>query len=148
MRTIPQLAMNVDIMPTLLDYANAKIPADVHGESLRPLLEQTPKAKKWRKSAYYQYFEYPRYHNVQPHYGVRTERYKLIHFYYDVDVWEFYDLKTDKNELKNQYNNPVYQKQIAELKKEIVRLQKKYQDDITLQQRREITTKHMRQYEE
>ena len=148
MRQIPELAMNVDIMPTLLDYAGVKIPTDVHGESLRPLLEQTPKAKTWRKSAYYQYFEYPRYHNVQPHYGVRTDRYKLIHFYYDVDVWEFYDLKTDKNELKNQYNNPVYQKQIAEMKKEIVRLQKKYQDDITLKQRREITTKHMRQYEE
>lgn len=148
MRKIPQIAMNVDIMPTMLDYAGIKVLADVHGESLRPLLEKTRKVKKWRKSAYYQYFEYPRYHRVQPHYGVRNERYKLIHFYYNVDIWEFYDLKTDKNELKNQYNNPIYQKQIAEMKKEIVRLQKKYQDDITIDKRKELTTKYMRQYEE
>ena len=78
MRQIPELAMNVDIMPTLLDYAGVKIPADVHGESLRPLLEQTPKAKTWRKSAYYQYFEYPRYHNVQPQIGRASCRERVL----------------------------------------------------------------------
>ena len=49
---------------------------------------------------YYHYYEYPKWHHVQPHYGIRTDRYKLIHFYYDIDVWELYDLQEDPNELK------------------------------------------------
>lgn len=146
---IDHLSLNVDIASTLLDYAGIPIPADIQGESLKPLLEENNKAsKKWRKSAYYQYFEYPRWHNVQPHYGVRTGRYKLIHFYYDIDVWEFYDLKNDPNELTNKVGDPVYAKVITELKKEIIQLQKKYKDDITLEQRRELTDRYSKSYEE
>ena len=54
---------------------------------------------------YYHYYEYPYYHHVQPHYGIRTDRYKLIHFYYDIDQWELYDLQNDPNELNNLIGN-------------------------------------------
>lgn len=146
---IEQLALNIDIMPTLLDYADIKVPTDVQGKSLTKLISHDEKAeKKWRKSAYYQYFEYPKWHNVQPHYGVRTDRYKLIHFYYNVDVWEFYDLEEDPNELKNSIDNPKYKKEIAKLKKEIKKLQKEYNDDISLDARRALTDKYMLKYTE
>ena len=148
MRKIPQIAMNVDIVPTMLDYGGVKIPADIHGKSLRPLLESSSQTIPWRKSAYYQYFEYPRYHKVQPHYGVRTERYKLMHFYFSVDLWEFYDLQTDPKEMKNQINNPIYKREIGELKEEIVKLQKQYNDFMPLEKRKELTQSRMRQYEE
>lgn len=144
---INMLAANVDIAPTLLDYAGAKIPADMQGVSLRPLLESNTKAlRNWRKSVYYQYFEYPKWHNVLPQYGIRTERYKLIHFYYTDDIWEFYDLESDPGELTNQYNNPAYSKEIIKLKKELKQLQKQYQDDLPLEERKKMTDKYSVKY--
>ena len=120
-----ELAINADIAPTLLDFAGIEIPSDMQGESMKGLLTGDENTKNnWRKAAYYQYFEYPKWHNVQPHYGVRTDRYKLIHFYYNIDEWEFYDLEKDPKEMNNAYNDPHYAEIIKELKTEIVRLQK------------------------
>lgn len=145
-KQINNMAINVDIAPTLLDFANIKIPSDMHGESLKQLIEKDGDVKKWRESVYYHYFEYPKWHRVQPHYGVRTERYKLIYFYYNIDTWEFYDLEKDPNELTNQYNNPEYQNIIKDMKKEIDRLQIKYNDVMTLDERRELTERYMITY--
>ncbi len=143
---IDKLAVNVDIAPTLLDFAGIKVPKDMHGKSLRPLLENEDKVKNWRESVYYHYFEYPKWHRVQPHYGVRTDRYKLIHFYYNIEKWEFYDLEKDPNELTNQYNNPEYTETIKKLKKEITKLQKQYNDEMSLEKRRELTERYMITY--
>src|SRR5690606_39171594 len=77
---------NLDFAETLLDIAGVPVPDDMQGASLVPLLKgETP--ADWRKSFYYHYYEYPDSHRVPKHYGVRTERYKLIH-YYDTDEWE------------------------------------------------------------
>ena len=103
---IDKLVQNLDFAPTLLDYAGIKIPADMQGESFRNLV--SGKTGQWRDAVYYTYYEYPGVHAVKRHYGVATERYKLMHFYYDIDEWEMYDLKTDPNEMKNIYNNPAY----------------------------------------
>lgn len=121
----------------------------MEGESMKGLLTGDKKAERnWRKEAYYQYFEYPKWHNVQPHYGIRTTRYKLIHFYYNIDEWEFYDLQSDPKEVKNDINNPKYAKIIADLKVRLNKLQKKYHDDLPLDERRDMTTKYMLKYEE
>lgn len=144
---VDQISLNIDIAPTLLEYAKISIPQDIQGKSLKPLLEQNKKAAdKWRKSMYYQYFEYPKWHNIQPHYGIRTERYKLIHYYYDIDTWELFDLKKDPNELRNLYNDSEYQSLIGKLKKELYSLQKEYKDDMPLEDRRELTRKYMIKY--
>ena len=47
-------------------------------------------------------------HMVKRHYGVATDRYKLIHFYYDIDEWEMDDLKEDLREMNNIYEDPDY----------------------------------------
>ncbi len=143
---IDKLVANIDIAPTLLDFAGIKIPTDMQGVSFRPLLEDESKVRNWREAVYYQYFEYPKWHKVQPHYGVRSDRYKLIHFYYNIDTWEFYDLEKDPNELVNQYANPEYAKVIEELKKELKSLQKQYNDDMPLDERRELTDRYMVTY--
>ena len=146
---IDNLTANIDIAPTLLDYAKIKIPSDMQGATLRPLLEQQKNVdKKWRKSVYYQYFEYPKWHRVQPHYGVRTDRFKLIHFYYNVDLWELYDLENDPNEMVNQINNPQYSSIVTELKDELVKLQKQYNDNLPIEERRELTDRYMLKYEQ
>lgn len=100
------LVQNLDFAPTFLDYAGVEIPEDMQGESMRPLL--SGESDQWRQAVYYTYYEYPSIHMVKRHYGVATERYKLIHFYYDVDEWELYDLETDPNEMTNVYDAPDY----------------------------------------
>jgi arylsulfatase A-like enzyme len=88
---------------------------------------------------YYHYYEYPYYHRVQPHYGIRNKRYKLIHFYYDIDVWEFYDLKKDPLEMNNLINDTSYFKIIKSLKTEIYDLKKSYGNNLSLEELRTIS---------
>lgn len=117
-----QIVSNLDFAETFLDAAGLPIPADMQGHSLVPLLKgETP--ADWRKSFYYQYYEYPQPHHVRPHYGVITDRYKLLHFYApDVDYWELYDREKDPHELRNYFGNPDYEKVTAELTTEVQRL--------------------------
>ena len=76
---------------------------------------------------------YPQgWHFVKRHYGVRTDRYKLIHFYKDIDAWEFYDLNNDPNELNNIYNNPNYSLAIERTREELLKLQSEMGDTISL----------------
>ncbi len=121
------MIQNLDYAETFLEVAGADIPADMQGTSLVPLL-QGKSPDDWRKSIYYHYYEYPSVHMVARHCGVRTERYKLIHFY-QFGEWELYDLENDPDELTNLYSNPAYRDTIAELRTELKRLQVVYQDD-------------------
>ena len=121
------IVMNLDFGATFLDFAGVPVPDDMQGESLRKILQdKTP--GDWRKSMYYHYYEYPGAHSVKRHYGVRTHRYKLIHFYNDIDEWELYDLKKDHREMKNIYGNPAYADIVTELRVELKRLREKYKD--------------------
>ena len=88
---------------------------------------------------YYHYYEYPYYHHVQPHYGIRTERYKLIHFYYDIDKWELYDLQKDPNELNNLISNDKYADIISNLKSELYNLKENYGNNLSLEELRFIS---------
>ena len=116
------MVLNVDFAPTFLDYAGVAVPDDVQGKSARRVLEGKP-PKNWRTSMYYQYYEYPAVHMVRRHYGVRTNRYKLIYFY-GVDEWELYDLERDPNELQNVYDDPANAALIKKLKAELERLRR------------------------
>lgn len=129
---VKELVQNIDYGPTFLDIADAKIPDDIQGESLLPLL-QGKHPKSWRQSLYYHYYEYPAEHSVKRHYGVSTaDGWKLIHFYNDIDQWELYNLNTDPNELHNLYGQPVYAKKTRQLMRELVKLQKQYDDQEAL----------------
>ena len=122
-----KMVQNLDYAETFLDIAGATIPEDMQGSSLVPLLKgENP--KDWRKSIYYHYYEYPSVHMVPRHNGIRTNRYKLMHFY-QFDEWEFYDLKSDPDEYNNLYNNPEYQSLVKRMKNQLNQLEKKYEDD-------------------
>lgn len=120
------LVQNLDFAPTLLDYAGVPIPQDMQGQSFRKLA--AGKEKKWRDVIYYTYYEYPSIHMVKRHYGIRTDRYKLIHFYYDVDEWELYDLQKDPEELNNVYNDPAYTGIRKAMHKKLQQTRKHYKD--------------------
>ena len=76
-----RLVQNIDYAPTFLALAGVKQPKDMPGRSLVPVLANGDNVKNWRQSIYYHYYDYPTYHMVRKHDGVRTDRYKLIHFY-------------------------------------------------------------------
>ena len=122
-----KLVQNLDYAQTFLDIAGASQPDDMQGASLVPLMAgKTP--DDWRKSIYYHYYEYPSVHMVPRHNGIRTNRYKLMHFY-EFDEWEFYDLKSDPDESHNLYNNSGYKSLIKRMKNQLKGLEKHYEDD-------------------
>ncbi len=128
--TCEQMALNIDFLSTILDLADVPLKTPTHGRSLVPLLKgQSP--ADWRKDWLYEYFEFPWAEYVRPHRGIRTERYKLIHYHkmpqfpQFADEYELYDLRVDPGELNNLYGRPGYQdltkqllRRIAELRKE------------------------------
>jgi arylsulfatase A-like enzyme len=120
------LVQNLDFAPTFLDVAGLPKPADMQGASMQPILRgEDP--EDWRDSVYYHYYEFPGVHAVPRHYGVRTDRYKLIH-YYQLGEWELFDLVEDPHELNSVYDEPRYAKIVSRLRKELRRLQEQYDD--------------------
>ena len=121
------MVSNLDLAETFLGIAGVEIPSDMQGRSMLPVLKgKTP--SNWRKEHYYHYYEYPGPHMVKRHYGMSTERYKLMHYYYDIDEWELYDRETDPAELKNVYNDPAYESVKKKLHKSLDKLMIRYQD--------------------
>ena len=122
-----EIACNVDFAPTFLDFAELPIPTYMQGVSLRPLLNQLD-LKNWQKVAYHRYWMHKDPdHNAYSHYGIRTQRYKLIYWYNDgFDLpgtnhggedkeWELFDCKKDPLELFNIYMEPEYLEIVSEL---------------------------------
>ena len=126
------MVVNIDFAPSIIDMAGAKVPQDIQGKSFLPLLAEKPNTKDWRKAMYYHYYEFPQPHHVAPHFGVRTERYKLIRFYGPYDSWELFDLKNDRQELHNLYDDPKMKELIADLKGQLKSLIVQYKDDEAL----------------
>ena len=126
---ITEMVQNIDHAPTFLEIAGVQVPQDIQGDSYLPYL-MGEKPDHVRDAIYYHYQEYPAEHAVKRHYGIRTERYKLIHFYNDVDEWEFFDLQKDSLEMNNLINDPAYAQLIEEHKVKLKALQEKYDDPI------------------
>ena len=119
------LVSNVDFTETFLAAAGAAIPADMQGRSLVPIL-RGQKPADWRTAFYYQYYEYPTPHRVRPHYGVVTDRYKLVHFEAvgAPAYWELYDREKDPLELRNVIAEPGYAATKAQLEQQLAQLRK------------------------
>lgn len=126
---INEMVQNIDYAPTFLELAGVDVPEDIQGKSLVPLLKGDG-VEQWRDALYYHFYEYPAEHAVKRHYGVRTERYKLIHFYNDIDTWELYDLQEDPSEMNNLYGKPGTEAITKQLRKRLAELQEEYDDPI------------------
>lgn len=123
---IGKLVQNLDFAPTFLDYTGIEIPQEMQGESFRKLV--SGETDEWREAVYYTYYEYPSVHMVKRHYGVATDRYKLIHFYYDIDEWELYDLEKDPNEMNSVYDDPEYAEVQSMMHQKLDELRSSYGD--------------------
>ena len=130
-----ELVQNIDVAPTLLDVAGVEIPDDMHGVSMVPLLSGVEEPV--HDALYYHYYEYPGIHTVKRHYGITTKRYKLIHFYYDIDEWELYDLEKDPQEMRNVHGDPEYAEVQAGLHTKLEEVRASYGDSD------ELTKQHL-----
>jgi arylsulfatase A-like enzyme len=129
------MVSNLDFAETFIDAAGAQIPQQMQGASILPILKgQTP--ADWRSAHYYHYYESPSEHYVPRHYGITTKRYKLIHFYYDMEKeindWEMFDLQKDPDELVDVYDNPAYVSVRDSLHIELNKLMAEYHDSDSL----------------
>jgi len=127
------IVSNLDFAQTLLDAAGVPAPATMQGRSLVPLFRGDTPAD-WRKSFYYEYYEYPAPHHVMPHEGVVTDRYKLVRFYAPgrEAYWELFDLATDPNELTSVYDKPGYETVQKTLTDELARLKTEFKVPATI----------------
>ncbi|MGM0506372.1 MAG: sulfatase family protein [Bacteroidota bacterium] len=123
-----QLVQNLDLAPTVLNLAGIEVPAYMQGRSMTSLLNgENP--EDWRDALYYQYYEGPpKVHRVARHFGVRTDRYTLVHFP-DNDEWELFDLESDPEQVQSVYDDPEYLNVQQQLKNRIDELQAQYEDD-------------------
>jgi arylsulfatase A-like enzyme len=121
-----RMVLNIDIAPTALDLAGVAVPKTMHGRSLVPLLKGDK--ADWRKDWLYEYYEFPGPHSVRKHRGVRTERYKLMHYYEAPEEFELYDLQKDPQELTNLYGKAEHAELVKQLKQRIADLRKETGD--------------------
>lgn len=125
--TEEEMVQNLDFAQTFLEMAGITAPEDMQGKSLVPLLKG--ENETWdRDAVYYHYYEYPGAHAAKRHYGIATEDYKLIHFYYDIDEWELYDQKKDPQEMHNVFYDPDYREVREEMLQKLEEVRKKYKD--------------------
>ncbi|MDA3929342.1 MAG: sulfatase [Prolixibacteraceae bacterium] len=131
---------NIDFAPFILEAAGVEIPQEIQGRSFfNNLLDKKP--ADWPTSMYYHYYEFPFWHHVHPHYGIRNERYKLAHFYHNQDIWEFYDLEKDPEEMINAIDDEDYSSIIESMKIELKEMMEKSGNTLSLDELNEITTK-------
>lgn len=123
--SIDALVQNLDFAPTFLDLAGGQqYASEMQGESFKGVLDGTQ--DDFKDAVYYHYYDFPAFHMVKRQYGVRTDRYKLIHFYDDIDEWEFYDLEKDPKELHNAINDEEYKEVIVAMHHKLDSLQAYY----------------------
>ena len=111
----------------------------MQGQSMVPFLKGE-EPKTWRQDWLYEYYEYPGPHNVRKHRGVRTERYKFIHYYEAPEEFELYDLWEDPGEIHNLYGNPRYAALTEELRHRIDQLRQETDDDYSYEEPIEAKT--------
>ncbi len=125
--------VSIDNAPTVLDLVGLPVPSDMQGKSISPLMKGSA-PQDWQTSFYYHYYEFAPPHWVLPHYGVRTNRYKLIS-YYTVNEWELFDLEKDPDEMENLFEwsgykiHPAYETVANDLVGQLKQLREKYKDN-------------------
>ena len=118
-RTIDEVALGIDLPPTLLEIGGAPAAKDMHGRSLVPLLRG--QRGLWRDSILIEHFSdrvFPRMASMG-YQCVRTERWKYIHYVDLEGMDELYDLRSDPFEMTNVIARPDARTALQKMKAEM-----------------------------
>jgi len=111
-----KMALNIDIAPTILDYAGIAIPSSMQGVSLKPFGYE--KVNQWRTEFVCEHlFEHP---YIPKSEGIRTEKWKYFRYLDRPDIEELYNLEQDEMELNNLASNPIYATQVKEFRDKLI----------------------------
>ncbi|MBN2093628.1 sulfatase [candidate division KSB1 bacterium] len=114
---ITEQVQNIDIAPTILELAGLKTPENMNGQSFVPLLEG--KKVEWREAVLYEYYWERNFPQTPTVHGIRTNKFKYIHYHGIWDTDELYDLENDPNEMNNLIDSPEHQEIINKLKNQM-----------------------------
>lgn len=124
---INKTALNIDLAPTILEWAGVEKPAYMQGQSLMPLFDKKNTNKNWRDGFMFEYFVDDAYPYAGPNMlAYRTERYKLVDNFLENDIDELYDLQKDPGEMVNLIKDPAYQKVQNQLREALEKQKVKY----------------------
>ena len=118
---VEKMTLNVDLAPTILEYAGVALPAKpkMDGHSFFSLLQGEKSKKKWREHFVYEYHWEWNFPATPTTLAIRTDKEKYV-FYHG--VWDrngFYDLNSDPHERHNLIRVPAYQERIIELREQL-----------------------------
>jgi N-acetylglucosamine-6-sulfatase len=116
------LVQNIDYAPSLLEACGVDVPEDMQGVSLLRLLDDG--AERIHDDLYYHYYEHGG-HGVPAHDGLRTLRYKLIHFYTE-NEFNLFDLEQDPMEMRSLHEDPAYADILADMKQRYQQARSRY----------------------
>jgi arylsulfatase A-like enzyme len=130
------LVLNIDVAPTILQLGGVPVPTWMHGRSWLPVIASSSSAlasssalsPSWRDAFLYEYYEYPASHCVRKNRGIRTDRWKLIHFWEQPEEWELYDLQADPDETTNLGGRREHAATIARLRARLEELRREVGD--------------------
>ncbi|SHJ38646.1 Arylsulfatase A [Arenibacter nanhaiticus] len=126
-KKIDAMVQNLDFAQTFLEAARVSdMGGEMQGESFLGLLNGSMDETDYRDVIYYHYYDFPAFHMVKKHYGIRTPRYKLMHFYDDIDQWELYDLQNDPLEQQNLIQDASYSEVLGQMQHTLDSVQKAY----------------------
>jgi arylsulfatase A-like enzyme len=141
-RANDELVSMIDVAPTVLDLAGVKVPGDMQGASMKPLLQDKP--GPWRDAFYYRFYGVEGERPGSPDWlnhgagiiGVRTKTGKLVFYpqWGKQPFWEYFDLTTDPTEMRNLYGEPSRRDEVAALKARLRELAAHYRDMEVVQQ--------------
>jgi len=114
-----ELALNIDLAPTMLGLADLKPPDAMQGLNLSPLIKG--EQIDWREEFFYEH--HYRHERIPPTEAVRTGRWKYIRYVETQPLYEeLYDLREDPAETKNLANLPDYRPQLLKMRVKWMRL--------------------------
>lgn len=120
-RVVDDIVANIDIAPTFLELAGAKIPDGVHidGMSYADQLMGRPHPAPWRTSLNYEYYWEYNYPQTPTTFALRGDQYKYIQYHGVWDTEELYDLKADPKEMHNLIADPKLRPVVKKMREQL-----------------------------
>lgn len=113
------IVANIDVAPTLLELADATVPASIDGQSFAGLLKDPTSQKSWRQSLLYEYYWEPQFPQTPTMFCLRGNRFKLIQYHGIWDTDELYDIVNDPHETRNLIRETEHLQRVKQMRQQL-----------------------------